>query len=77
MKIECDFVDDEIFIFLMVDIVFLFIIYFMVIMIFVVMCGFDFVFFEEDDNLFVVEKEDLVLIEIQLSGEFIVDQKLM
>ncbi len=77
MKIERDPPDDEIPTSSMADIAFLLVIYFMVTTTFAATRGLDFALPEEDDNPPVVEKEDSVLIEIQPSGEYVVDQKQM
>ncbi|HVS15952.1 MAG TPA: biopolymer transporter ExbD [Thermoanaerobaculia bacterium] len=74
MKIEREPVDDEIPTSSMADIAFLLIIYFMVTTTFTATRGLDFALPEEDDAPPVIEKEDSVLIEIQPSGELVVDQ---
>jgi biopolymer transport protein ExbD len=61
----------------MADIAFLLIIYFMVTTTFAATRGLDFALPEEDDSPPVIEKEDSVLIEIQASGELVVDQNPM
>ncbi|HVS62970.1 MAG TPA: biopolymer transporter ExbD [Thermoanaerobaculia bacterium] len=74
MKIDREPVDDEIPTSSMADIAFLLIIYFMVTTTFAATRGLDFALPEEDDSPPVIEKEDSVLIEIQPSGELLVDQ---
>lgn len=61
----------------MADIAFLLIIYFMVTTTFTATRGLDFSPPKDDDSPPLIEKEDSVLIEIQPSGELIVDQKPM
>jgi biopolymer transport protein ExbD len=70
-------VSDEIPTSSMADIAFLLIIYFMVTTTFAATRGLDFALPEEDDQPPVVEKEESVLIEIQPSGDLLVDQKPM
>jgi biopolymer transport protein ExbD len=77
MKIDREPVDDEIPTSSMADIAFLLIIYFMVTTTFAATRGLDFALPEEDDSPPVIEKEDSVLIEIQASGELVVDQNPM
>jgi biopolymer transport protein ExbD len=74
MKMERPPVDDEIPTSSMADIAFLLIIYFMVTTTFTATRGLDFALPEEDDAPPVIEKEDSVLIEIQPSGDLLVDQ---
>jgi biopolymer transport protein ExbD len=74
MKIDREPVDDDIPTSSMADIAFLLIIYFMVTTTFTATRGLDFALPEEDDSPPVIEKEDSVLIEIQPSGDLIVDQ---
>jgi biopolymer transport protein ExbD len=74
MKIAREPVDDEIPTSSMADIAFLLIIYFMVTTTFTATRGLDFALPEEDDSPPVIEKEDSVLIEIQPSGDLLVDQ---
>jgi biopolymer transport protein ExbD len=61
----------------MADIAFLLIVYFMVTATFSATRGLDFSLPKDDDNPPIVEKEDSVLIELQPSGEILVDQKVM
>ena len=77
MKFNRDRPSDEIPTSSMADIAFLLIIYFMVTTTFNATRGLDFAPPEEDDNPPVIEKEESVLIEIQPSGELIVDQRPM
>lgn len=75
MKITKKDVDDEIPTSSMADIAFLLIVYFMVTTTFAATRGLDFALPKEDDNPPLIEKEDSVLIEIQPSGQLLVDQK--
>ncbi|MCH9648571.1 MAG: biopolymer transporter ExbD [Deltaproteobacteria bacterium] len=77
MKIKKSRVSDEIPTSSMADIAFLLIIYFMVTTTFAATRGLDFALPEEDDQPPVVEKEESVLIEIEPSGNLVVDQKPM
>lgn len=61
----------------MADIAFLLIVYFVLTTTFAATRGLDFALPEEDDQPPVVEKEEAVLIEIQPSGDLLVDQKPM
>ena len=61
----------------MADIAFLLIVYFMLTTTFAATRGLDFALPKDDDSPPVIEKEDSVLIEIQGSGQVIVDQKPM
>ena len=69
--------DDEIPTSSMADIAFLLIVYFMVTTTFAATRGLDFSLPKDDDQPPVVEKEDSVLIEVQSSGQYNVDQKPM
>lgn len=75
MKITKRDVDDEIPTSSMADIAFLLIVYFMVTTTFAATRGLDFALPKDDDNPPLIEKEDSVLIEIQPSGQLLVDQK--
>ena len=77
MKFKRDRPSDEIPTSSMADIAFLLIIYFMVTTTFTATRGLDFAPPEDDDNPPVIEKEESVLIEIQPSGDLIVDQRPM
>jgi biopolymer transport protein ExbD len=77
MKFKKERVTDEIPTSSMADIAFLLIIYFMITMTFTATRGLDFAPPKDDDNPPVIEKEDSVLIEIQPSGDLIVDQRPM
>jgi biopolymer transport protein ExbD len=77
MKIERRRVSDEIPTASMADIAFLLIVYFMVTSTFAATRGLDFAFPPDEDNAQTIEPEDAVLIEIQPSGEIVVDQKPM
>ena len=77
MKMNARKVSDEIPTSSMADIAFLLIIYFMVTTSFAATRGLDFALPEDDDTPPVIEKEDSVLIEIQPSGDLIVDQRPM
>ncbi len=78
MKIEKRRVSDEIPTASMADIAFLLIVYFMVTSTFAATRGLDFAFPPEDDSKSdLIEPEDAVLIEIQPSGDLMVDQKPM
>ena len=77
MKLKKPPSDDEIPTSSMADVAFLLIIYFMVTTTFTATRGLDFMLPEDDDTPPVVEKEDSVLIEIQPSGDLVVDQKPM
>jgi biopolymer transport protein ExbD len=77
MKMKANRVSDEIPTSSMADIAFLLIIYFMVTTTFAATRGLDFALPEEDDQPPVVEKEEAVLIEIQPSGDLLVDAKPM
>lgn len=77
MKLQQKKPDDEIPTSSMADIAFLLIIYFMVTTTFAATRGLDFALPKDDDNPPIVEKEDSVLIEIDASGQVIVDQKPM
>ncbi len=78
MKIERRRVPDEIPTASMADIAFLLIVYFMVTSTFAATRGLDFAFPPEDDSKSdLIEPEDAVLIEIQSSGDLLVDQKPM
>lgn len=61
----------------MADIAFLLIIYFMVTTTFAATRGLDFALPKDDDTPPIIEKEDSVLVEIDGSGQLIVDQKPM
>lgn len=77
MKLKTHKPDDEIPTSSMADIAFLLIIYFMVTTTFAATRGLDFALPKDDDTPPVVEKEDSVLIDIQASGQLVVDQKNM
>lgn len=77
MKLKRSMPDDEIPTSSMADIAFLLIIYFMVTATFAATRGIDFALPKEDDTPPIVEKEDSVLIDIQPSGDLIVDTKPM
>jgi biopolymer transport protein ExbD len=77
MKLNPRRVSDEIPTSSMADIAFLLIIYFMVTTTFAATRGLDFALPKEEDQPPVVEKEESVLIEIQPSGELLVDQRPM
>ena len=77
MKLQQKKPDDEIPTSSMADIAFLLIIYFMVTTTFAATRGLDFALPKDDDNPPIVEKEDSVLIEIEASGQLMVDQKPM
>ena len=78
MKIERkNKVDEEIPTSSMADVAFLLIIYFMVTSTFAATRGLDFALPEEEDNPPMIEKEESVLIEIQPSGQYVVDQQPM
>ena len=61
----------------MADITFLLIVYFMVTTTFAATRGLDFALPKDDDTPPVIEKEESVLIEIQPSGEYVVDSRPM
>lgn len=61
----------------MADIAFLLIIYFMVTATFSATRGLDFALPKDDESPPIVEKEDSVLIEIQVDGQYLVDNKVM
>jgi biopolymer transport protein ExbD len=77
MKLTRANVSDEIPTASMADIAFLLIIYFMLTTTFAATRGLDFALPKEEDTSTTVEKEDSVLIEIQPSGQIVVDQKPM
>jgi biopolymer transport protein ExbD len=77
MRIEKRRVSDEIPTASMADIAFLLIVYFMVTSTFAATRGLDFAFPPDEDNAQTIEPEEAVLIEIQPSGELLVDQKPM
>lgn len=78
MKIEREKkVDDEIPTSSMADVAFLLIIYFMVTSTFAATRGLDFALPEQEENPPMIEKEESVLIEIQPSGQLLVDQQPM
>ena len=77
MRLQRERPTDEIPTSSMADIAFLLIIYFMITTTFTATRGLDFAPPEEDDNPPVIEKEESVLIEIQPSGDLIVDQRPM
>ena len=78
MKIEKDTkVSDEIPTASMADIAFLLIIYFMITTTFAATQGLDFQLPKEDDQTPLVEKEESVLIEIQQTGQIVVDNQPM
>jgi biopolymer transport protein ExbD len=77
MKLKQKKPDDEIPTSSMADIAFLLIIYFMVTTTFAATRGLDFALPKDDDTPPIVEKEDSVLIDIQPSGQILVDQKPM
>ena len=78
MKLSRDTkVNDEIPTSSMADIAFLLIIYFMITTTFAATQGLDFQLPKDDQNTPLVEKEESVLIEIQPSGQLIVDQQPM
>jgi len=77
MKLKTSKPSDEIPTSSMADIAFLLIIYFMVTTTFAATRGLDFALPKDDDNPPIVEKEDSVLIDIQPSGQLLVDQKTM
>jgi len=78
MKLDRDTkVSDEIPTASMADIAFLLIIYFMITTTFAATQGLDFQLPKEQDDTPMVEKEESVLIEIEPSGQFIVDGKPM
>ena len=70
-------VSDEIPTASMADITFLLIVYFMVTTTFAATRGLDFALPKDDDTPPVIEKEESVLIEIQPSGEYVVDSRPM
>jgi len=70
-------VDEEIPTSSMADVAFLLIIYFMVTSTFAATRGLDFALPEEEDNPPMIEKEESVLIEIQATGQYMVDQQPM
>jgi biopolymer transport protein ExbD len=70
-------VSDEIPTASMADITFLLIVYFMVTTTFSATRGLDFALPKEDDTPPVIEKEESVLIEIQPSGQYVVDGRPM
>lgn len=70
-------VSDEIPTSSMADIAFLLIIYFMVTTTFAATRGLDFALPKDDETPPIIEKEDSVLIEIEASGQILVDQKPM
>jgi biopolymer transport protein ExbD len=70
-------VSDEIPTASMADITFLLIVYFMVTTTFATTRGLDFALPKEDDTPPVIEKEESVLIEIQPSGDYVVDGRPM
>lgn len=77
MKLQKKSVSDEIPTASMADIAFLLIIYFMITTTFAATRGLDWALPEEDDSPPEVEREEAVLIEIQPSGDLLVDQKPM
>ena len=77
MKLKTHEPDDEIPTSSMADIAFLLIIYFMVTTTFAATRGLDFALPKDDDTPPIVEKEDSVLIDIQPTGQVVVDQKNM
>ena len=77
MKLKTTKPDDEIPTSSMADIAFLLIVYFMVTTTFAATRGLDFALPKDDDTPPVVEKEDSVLLDIQPSGQLVVDQKTM
>lgn len=77
MRFEKRRASDEIPTASMADIAFLLIVYFMVTSTFAATRGLDFAFPPEDDSPPAIEKEEAVLIEIQPSGDLIVDGKPM
>lgn len=77
MKLKQKKPDDEIPTSSMADIAFLLIVYFMVTTTFAATRGLDFALPKDDDTPPIVEKEDSVLIDIQPSGQMVVDQKNM
>jgi len=77
MKLKKESPDAEIPASSMADIAFLLIVYFMVTTTFAATRGLDFALPKDDDTPPIIEKEDSVLIEIDSSGQLIVDQKPM
>ena len=77
MKLKQTKPDDEIPTSSMADIAFLLIVYFMVTTTFAATRGLDFALPKDDDTPPIVEKEDSVLIDIQPTGQMVVDQKNM
>jgi biopolymer transport protein ExbD len=77
MRLKRETVSDEIPTASMADIAFLLIIYFMVTTTFAATRGLDFSLPQEEDTPPMVEKEEAVLIEIQMGGALLVDQKPM
>jgi len=77
MKLDKKTASDEIPTSSMADIAFLLIVYFMLTATFAATRGLDFALPKDDENPPIIEKEDSVLIEIQPSGELVVDQKSM
>lgn len=77
MKLEKKSVSDEIPTASMADIAFLLIIYFMITTTFAATRGLDWALPQEDESPPEIEKEEAVLIEIQPSGNLLVDQKSM
>ena len=77
MKLKKGEVSSEIPTASMADITFLLIVYFMVMTTFAATRGLDFALPKDDENPPIVDREESVLIEIQPSGELLVDQKPM
>ena len=77
MKLAKKSVESEIFTGSMANVSFLLIIYFMITTSFAATRGLDFSLPKDDDSPPIVEKEDSVLIEIQPSGQLIVDSNPM
>ncbi len=77
MKLKQKRASDEIPTSSMADIAFLLIIYFMVTATFAATRGLDFALPKDDDTPPLIEKEDSVLIEIQATGQLVVDRKPM
>jgi biopolymer transport protein ExbD len=77
MKLKKGEVSSEIPTASMADITFLLIVYFMVTTTFAATRGLDFALPKDDENPPIVDREESVLIEIQPSGELLVDQKPM
>lgn len=75
MKVQKRAVSDEIPTASMADVAFLLIVYFMVTSTFAATRGLDFAFPPEDDSPPLIEKEEAVLIEIQPSGQILVDSE--